>query len=97
LLRDVGSADALGFVNTDDALRLCDGMAQTTKHHTRQGKDRITARIKSITSVPGGERVKIGWSSPSVPGGIEDALDLARRCVGAWQRFLQQHGLDPMI
>ena len=74
LERDTGKA-ALAFVNTDPDLRLCDGFAQTTKHHTRTRKpdkkdpDSITARIRSISSGPVGVQVEIGWSSVSGKSG----------------------------
>ena len=43
----------------------------------------------------GGVRVEVYWSSVSGIAGTEDALDLARRCVVAWQKFFTQHNLDP--
>jgi hypothetical protein len=87
-------ATVMGFVMTDPALRLADGIAQTTKHHTRTfGTDPITAGITDITTGPGGRYAKIGWSQPSGAKGSEDALRLARKCVDAWRRFLAGRGL----
>jgi hypothetical protein len=77
----------------DDPLRLADAMAQTTKHHTRWGNDLITARVSEIRVGPDGARAQIGWSRASGESGAEDALDLARRCVVAWQDFIAQNGL----
>jgi hypothetical protein len=86
----------MAAVMADPALRLADGIAQTTKHHTRTfGTDPITARITDITIGPGGRYAKISWSQPSGAKGSEDALDLARRCVDAWRRFLAGRGLKP--
>jgi hypothetical protein len=77
------------FVLDDPHLRLADAVAQTTKHHTRHGKDDpITARIVEIRSSPVGVTAKIGWSRASGATGSEDARDLARECVQAWRKFL---------
>jgi hypothetical protein len=85
----------MAAVMADPHLRLADGLAQTIKHHTRTGTDPITARITDITIGPGGRYAKIGWSQPSGAKGSEDALDLARRCMDAWRRFLAGRGLKP--
>jgi hypothetical protein len=97
LYKDAGKKEALSFVNTHPDLRLCDGFAQTTKHHTREGKDPITARISKIRVTPEGVQAEIAWSSRSGATGAEDALDLARRCVAAWEQFFRQTGLSPEI
>jgi hypothetical protein len=91
----LNKAIVMGFVMADPALRLADGIAQTTKHHTRTGTDPITARITDITTGPGGRYAKIGWSRPGGAKGSEDALHLARKCVDAWRRFLAGQGLKP--
>jgi hypothetical protein len=97
LTQDAGNSRSMAFVNTDSALRLCDGMAQTTKHHTRKpmgkNQDPITARIASISGSSSGDRVLIEWQSWSGQQGTEDGLDLANRCVAAWEKFLKQEGL----
>ncbi|MGW2720665.1 hypothetical protein [Streptomyces sp. NPDC001492] len=97
LREQAGKPDAMNHVKADPDLKLCDGMAQTTKHHTRarsSRQDPITARI---CRVHGGQgvRAEIKWSTPSGSTGTEDALDLARRCKSAWERFFAQHGLTP--
>jgi hypothetical protein len=97
LQEQAGNAKALDYVKTDRDLRLCDGMAQTTKHHTRdpnRGRDPITARISRVDGGQG-VRAEIEWSTPSGSTGTEDALDLAQRCKSAWERFFQRHGLTP--
>jgi hypothetical protein len=87
----------IAFMMTDPDLRIADGFAQTSKHHTRRGSrlnpDPITARIKDVSVGPSGSRVFIDWWRPSGAHGMEDALDLARKCVNAWQRFLADRGL----
>ncbi len=94
LKQQAGTPQAMSYVNTDPDLMLCDGLAQTVKHHTRSGADPITARISWVHG-GSGVRVEIAWSTPSGATGIEDALALARRCVKSWERFFQQEGLNP--
>ena len=97
LRKQADSPNAMNYVKTDPDLKLCDGMAQTTKHHTRapsSKQDPITARISWVHGGQG-VRAEIEWSTPSGSTGIEDALDLARRCKSAWERFFAQHGLTP--
>ncbi|WP_158713455.1 hypothetical protein [Streptomyces sp. NRRL F-525] len=97
LREQAGKADAMDYVKVDRDLKLCDGMAQTTKHHTRapsSKRDPITARISRVDGGQG-VRAEIEWSTPSGSTGTEDALDLAQRCKSAWERFFQQHGLTP--
>jgi hypothetical protein len=79
----------------DPNLRLADAIAQTTKHHTRSGSDPITARISRVVIENDYMRARVGWRRPSGSYGKEDALELARKCVDAWRRFLMQHGLEP--
>jgi hypothetical protein len=85
----------IAFVMADPDLRIADGLAQTIKHHTRTGTDPITAHITDITIGAEERNAKIGWSRPSGAKGSEDALDLARKCVDAWRRFLAGRGLKP--
>ena len=95
LKQQAGKPQAMSYVHTDSDLKLCDGMAQTIKHHTRTptswNPDPITAWIATVYGGKG------EWSSVSGANGTEDALRLARRCVAAWQRFFQREGLDPAI
>ena len=94
LLVDADLPEAMLYVVTDPALAVCDGLAQTIKHHTRNGRarDPLSARI---SWVHGGEgvRVQIDWSRPSGESGTEDALHLAGKCEAAWLRFFRRHGL----
>ena len=103
LTKDAHNTQALAFVNSHPDLRLCDAIAQTTKHHTRDKQpsnkdpDPVTARITRVISGPAGVQVEIGWSSVSGTSGTEDALYLARKCMTAWQSFFQQQGLNPEV
>jgi hypothetical protein len=98
LKQSANRPEAMSYVNTDSDLELCDGMAQTTKHHSRKptqaNPDPITARITRVDS-GFGVKAEIGWSSHRGRSGIEEALDLARRCMAAWRRFFQKYNLDP--
>lgn len=95
LEQHAGKPEAMTYVNSDPDLMICDGMAQTIKHHTRNStrRDPITARVSWVRGGP--LRAEIEWTRPSGARGTEDALDLARRCVAAWEQFFRQHGLDP--
>lgn len=59
LREQAGKAEAMDYVKVDRDLKLCDGMAQTAKHHTRapSGKrDPITARISRVDGGQGPSR-----------------------------------------
>ena len=84
------------FVLSDPNLRLADAMANTIKHHTREGKDPITARVFYVSVGPEGASARIDWSRPSLARSYSrDALKLARKCVTTWRGFLRQKGLTP--
>lgn len=90
------------YIHADPDLAICDGIAQTGKHYQRNWqlkKDPITAKVHKLysDSPNAGARGEIAWSSQSGKAGTEDVLDLAQRCTDAWQRFFQQHGLDPNV
>lgn len=95
-LEKEASVPASDYVHGDRDLLVCDAFAQTLKHHTRDSKDTITAYIARITTTSGASHsssATIQWSNPSGATGKEDALDLARTCVAAWERFLKHHRL----
>ena len=50
------------LIKNSHYLRLADAMAQTTKHHTRTGKNPITAHIAEIRGTSNGFRARIDWS-----------------------------------
>jgi hypothetical protein len=84
------------FIEKDQALRVCAGMANTSKHRTRSQANALTARIASVTSDPNGTRASIAWSK-GFDSGTEDALDLAGRCMAAWDGYLKANGLRSPI
>lgn len=86
----VSKAAVMQLVSGSHYLRLADAVAQTTKHHTRTGKNPITASIAKVRIGPDGARVRIDWSRPGGARGSRDALDLAQGCVRSWLRFLRR-------
>jgi hypothetical protein len=84
------------FIDQDAAMRICAGMANTTKHRTRSQPNAMTARIAAVGFDDGGTRVSIDWSE-GPHGGTENALDLAWRCVAAWEGYLKANGLQSPI
>jgi hypothetical protein len=84
------------FIEKDPALRICAGVANTTKHRTRSQSNAMTARIASVGFNDKETRVSIDWSK-GPHGGTVDALDLARRCVAAWKGYLKANGLQSPI
>lgn len=80
------------FIANDPALRLCAGIANTSKHHTRSQANAMTARITTISADANGVRATISWTE-GTDSGTEDALTLGRQCVTAWETFLRTHGL----
>jgi hypothetical protein len=89
-------AQVRSFVDSDPALRVCLGVANTTKHHTRSQPGAMTARITSISSGGHGASATIGWTE-GTKSGTEDVLSLAKRCVAAWERYLAANGLQSPI
>jgi hypothetical protein len=83
------------FIVGDPDLSKCEAMASTSKHHRRHPRQ-VTARVHSVTPTPGGTRTTIKWEEGS-HAGTEDALDLARRCMAAWDRYLQSKSLHSPI
>ena len=97
LKQSANRPEAISYVNTDSDLELCDGMAQTTKQHSRKptkvNPDPTTARVTRVDR-DFGVTAEIAWSSHRGRTGTDDALDLARRCMAAWG-ILQRYNLDP--
>jgi hypothetical protein len=84
------------FIDNDPALRVCAGMANTSKHRIRSRANALTARIASVASGPSATQASIAWSK-GPDRGTEDALDLARRCVAAWEGYLKAQSLSSPI
>jgi len=90
----VSKPTVMKIVQNSHFLRLADAMAQTTKHHTRTGRDNpITARIAEIHITPEGARARIEWSRPAGSKGSRDALELAYGCLRSWRRFVRAQKL----
>ena len=53
----------------------------------------MTATITTVGSSDAGNYAIIEWRQREASG-TEDALDLARRCVLAWEGYLRSHGLE---
>src|SRR5688572_20364113 len=89
-----GRRTCLHQSNSD--LTICRAVANTGKHHTRSDPNAMTARVGSIEWSPTAIEVSVHWSKGSASGAT-DALDLAQRCVDAWDRLLKSKGLSYQI
>jgi RNA polymerase subunit RPABC4/transcription elongation factor Spt4 len=85
-----------GFINSDPSLRVCAGMANTSKHRVSNDPGAITAKIKSISPNLNETEVLIEWTHGANTQ-AENALDLARRCVVAWDGYLKANTLQPPV
>jgi hypothetical protein len=81
------------FIRRDSALRICEGIANTSKHHTRRRTSTMTAVVASVSYSESGVWAVIKWTEMP-DSGKRDALDLARQCVAAWDGYLKSQGLD---
>jgi hypothetical protein len=91
---------AIAYVKSQPALDLCDAVAQTAKHYTRdpsrgRDSDPITAILVQLYGDETVIHADIEWTKESGADGVVDALDLARRCRDEWREFFQMHDLDP--
>jgi hypothetical protein len=93
---DLTETEVRDFMKNDASLHLCAGMANTDKHRVRDSSKAITAKIASVTPGPNGTKVLIEWSQGTNAKTV-DALDLARRCVAAWDNYLVKKGLRSPI
>jgi hypothetical protein len=84
------------FIDSDPALRVCEGLANTKKHRTRRKMNAMTVVIAEVHYDRTGSRAIVEWTEMQ-RSGSEDALDLARRCVVAWERYLKANGLQSPI
>jgi hypothetical protein len=84
------------FILKDPALRVCEGVANTSKHRTRSQPGAMTAWIASVTPDEKGTRATVEWSQ-SQNSGTTDAFAVARRCVDAWDGYLKAIGLQSPI
>ncbi|MFD0518573.1 hypothetical protein [Paractinoplanes durhamensis] len=91
-IEDETGLSAKAFVHSDPDLRVCDALAQVTKHRTRNNPNSMTARIATFNRTRDGQHVYIHWRQRDCEG-TDDAVDLVVRCLDAWDRFIQQHSL----
>lgn len=94
-LPNLPDRDVNDHATGDHNLRVCNGIANTHKHHTpTRGKDPVTARICRTRTTDSGASVTIEHSSPSDPNPRHvDARDLSRACVASWRAFFKGHGI----
>jgi RNA polymerase sigma factor (sigma-70 family) len=80
------------LVNT---LSICRGLANTSKHRTRDSSNSIYAPVQGVGHLNADDsaRATIEWKRN---GQVthEDALDLAERCMAAWRQFLNDNWLS---
>jgi hypothetical protein len=85
------------YAKQPPTLEVCDAVAQTAKHHTRQQSGSpITAIVVRLY----GDHQKrmhadLEWNDNAGRRGKDDALKMADRCIGEWRRFFLQHSLNP--
>lgn len=90
--KELTGRGAVTYVHTAPSLKIGDALAQTAKHHTRDGG--ITAKVNELFLEANGARAEIVWTD-RMSSGTMDALKLADDCLAEWQQYFQQHGIDP--
>jgi hypothetical protein len=92
---NVARGDATEFIKNNPALSICRGLANTSKHRTRDSSNSIDAAVQGVGHLNADDsaRATIEWKRN---GQVthEDALDLAERCMAAWRQFLNDTGLS---
>ncbi|MDN4611464.1 hypothetical protein [Arthrobacter burdickii] len=79
------------LVTSQPDMRVCNAMANTSKHFDLDGK--MTARVSRVVVHP---QCLVTIEITRTTGSEErDALDLATSCMGIWRKFLHLHGLNP--
>jgi len=88
----VSSGDIVAHFQSSMALRACNAICNTHKHHTRSSG--TTARIREVITSPQGFRISIevDWATPAAT--TFDALDLVNECVASWRSFFAAHGIN---
>lgn len=87
---NVGYEDIGALLRSEFDMKVCNAMANTTKHYDLDEK--MTARVSSVVTQPKGQ-VAIEISETDGARQTRDALELATSCMGIWQKFLASHGL----
>ncbi len=90
-LPSITPADIDRHFQSSQALRRCNAVCNSHKHHTRRSG--TTARIRDTEMTGGKARVtiEVDWASPSAA--MVDALDLAEDCVADWRAFFTAFGI----
>ncbi|WP_156994344.1 hypothetical protein [Pseudonocardia acaciae] len=84
-------------VLADPDLRICEGIANTSKHSVRRRSEWVTAWVDGVTKRDDESAdVVIKWKTDQ-DGGEEDALELAKRCYTAWRSYQKANGLKTML
>lgn len=88
-----------GFIGQDDALSICADLANATKHlridptRHRPRRDEHTRVARADVTVYVGRGLAHRFTVASLDEEY-DALDLAKRCVAAWAKWLRGQGLS---
>lgn len=94
-LTSIGKTDVEAAMKGDASLRLCRDYANTAKHLKRRSSGDIVAAVIEAGTKGTGNFVTIGYGSGANPRQATiDALQLADSAYGAWQRFMQDHGIE---
>ncbi|WP_426977902.1 hypothetical protein ACQCSU_01750 [Pseudarthrobacter sp. O4] len=81
------------LLQSEPDLQICNAFANTSKHHTLDRANAMSARVSSVVTQPQGQvTIEISTSSGTE---TRDALELATSCMGIWRKFLHSHGLRP--
>lgn len=89
----VGREDIGALLSTEYDMRVCNAMANTSKHHTLvDGK--MSVRVSRMVTQP---QAQVTLEITPVEGEAteRDALDLATSCMNIWRRYLKSYGLTP--
>jgi hypothetical protein len=84
---------ARAYVEADSDLRIGAGMANTAKHHERTKPNSMVVKFQEISVCPDRtSHALLLWTKGQRSGSV-DALDLARRCVTAWEAYLRTNNI----
>lgn len=86
------------FILADPALKICEAVANTSKHRTRRNSKAMVAWVHSVTHnqvVEAGDAV-IKWEQEQNTAEV-DALWLAKECYSSWRQFQKDKKLKTLI
>lgn len=83
--------DVAAHFESSMALKTCNAICNTHKHHTRRSG--TTARIREVITNPQGSQISIevDWATPLAT--TLDALEVADECVASWRSFFAANGI----